>query len=379
MKQPSDQYSHLSALDGFRALLALWVYLGHLAYSVGYQNKLLALHPLAVDIFMVLSGFLMVHTWKGRHGHDNPLGMSTLKFYLARVFRIAPLYFFLLFSFFLFVRPLGEMHDLILTSFPPPWITDLNNYQPVTVWAVTSPLWWWSHLSFIFGLIPQMESSTLLPDWSLSLEMQFYLLFPFLLFARGKIALAVLVLGSVVCAIYAPRLLGNYLDPGVWAHFGQPSALPYRLNAFVAGMLTAYWLQHHRQTKKTITKSSVYYIALGFACIAPLSKPVILLYGFFFILVIGAQPKLNYWLSFRPLRFLGTISYSIYLSHMLVVTVAVFSLLQLPQFLSMAPEIRFSIGVSVTVPVVVVISYFLYHFLEKPCIKLGTALIKRIN
>jgi peptidoglycan/LPS O-acetylase OafA/YrhL len=144
-------------------------------------------------------------------------------------------------------------------------------------------------------------------------------------------------------------------------------------------MLTAYWLQHHRQTKKTITKSSVYYIALGFACITPLSKPVILLYGFFFILVIGAQPKLNYWLSFRPLRFLGTISYSIYLSHVLVVTVAVFSLLQLPQFLSTAPEIRFLIGALVTVPVVAVISYFLYHFLEKPCIKLGTVLIKRIN
>jgi len=49
--------SHLDALDGFRACLALWVYFGHLANASGFSNRLLGLHPLAVDLFMVLSGF----------------------------------------------------------------------------------------------------------------------------------------------------------------------------------------------------------------------------------------------------------------------------------------------------------------------------------
>jgi peptidoglycan/LPS O-acetylase OafA/YrhL len=379
IKQPSDQYSHLSDLDGFRACLALWVYFGHLAYAVGYQNKLLALHPVAVDLFMVLSGFLMVHTWKGHHGHDNFFSALTLKFYLARVFRIAPLYFFLLVVCFWCAGSLSRMHDLILVTFPPPWVPDPANYHPVTAWPVTSPSWWGSHLSFMFGLIPGMEASTPLPDWSLSLEMQFYLIFPLLLLLRKKISLALLVGTSIVLAFYAPYFLGNYLDAGVWAHFGQPSALPYRLSAFVAGMLTAYWLQHHRQTKKTITKSSIYYVVLGLLCIAPLSKPVVLLYGGFFILITGAQPSINRLFKIRFLRFLGEISYSIYLAHVLIVTALVFWLIQLEFFANLVPEIRFFIALVVTAPAVLSVSYLLYRYVEKPGVRVGSTLTSRIG
>ena len=380
IQRQSDQYSHLAALDGFRACLALWVYTGHLAKAVGYSNKLLALHPLAVDLFMVLSGFLMVHTWKGRHGYDHPLGKTAIKFYLARLFRIAPLYFVLLGVCFFLANPLALMKDQIETIFPPPWITDTTNYHPLTSWVVTSWQWWATHLSFVFGAIPGLQSSTPLPDWSLSLEMQFYVLFPLVLLTfRTKNLQIALVVISVAMAILSPRLLGNYLDAGSWAHFGQPSFLTYRLNAFVAGMLAANWLRHHIQTNNSITKTSVFYILLGLVCIAPLTKPVILLYGLFFILISAAQPKLNRWLSGRSLHFLGEISYSIYLAHIFVVTLVVSLLIRSDEFLSFAPELRFFFALAATLPVVLALSYLLYRSVEKPGITLGRALNKRLN
>ena len=377
-QRQSDQYSHLSALDGFRACLALWVYAGHLAKAVGYSNKLLALHPLAVDLFMVLSGFLMVHTWKGRHGYDNPWGVTTLRFYTARVFRIAPLYVVLLIACFWLAHPLASMQDHILATFPPPWITDTANYHPVTAWAVTSAQWWATHLSFTFGMIPSETSSTPLPDWSLSLEMQFYLLFPFFLLSfRTEKRQVLLVAISVALALLSPRLLGNYLDAGSWAHFGQPSFITYRLNAFVAGMLAANWMRHHLQTSKSINKTSVVYILLGLVCVAPLSKPVVLIYGVFFIIISSAVPTLNRWVSGKVLHVLGEISYSIYLSHIFIVTVVVSLLLRFDQYLSIGPGFRFLIALAVTAPLVVGVSYLLYRLVERPGIRLGQQLLQR--
>jgi peptidoglycan/LPS O-acetylase OafA/YrhL len=48
---------HFASLDGFRGFLAVWVYFGHLATAVGFSNYFLNMHALAVDVFMVLSGF----------------------------------------------------------------------------------------------------------------------------------------------------------------------------------------------------------------------------------------------------------------------------------------------------------------------------------
>ena len=37
-----------------------------------------------------------------------------------------------------------------------------------------------AHFTFLFGFIPRYAASTHIPDWSIGLEMQFYLFFPFI-------------------------------------------------------------------------------------------------------------------------------------------------------------------------------------------------------
>lgn len=375
--QPGD-FRHLSSLDGFRALLALWVYVGHLAYAVGYDNRLLSMHPLAVDLFMVLSGFLMVHTWKSAQGQQMPYLRAAGAFYVVRIFRIAPLYYVLLIVCSFFLTELAAMHDAILAKFPPPWSTGVAPAQGHTAWYFGSFEWLWLHVTLMFGAVPGMEASTPLPDWSLSLEMQYYLVFPLLLVLFRRLPMIVLVVPAAVMAWLAPGLFGNYLDPGTIAHFGQPSLLAYRLNAFMAGMVVAFWLRELNAGSITRPWRRVYLGVAAAICVAPLTKLVILAYGVFVLLAAGNIPWLNRLFSLRPLRFLGDISYSIYLCHLLIVAPVVYFLIVSTPLQAMQPLHRFVLSLLITAPLVIVVSLYLYRAVELPTIRAGRMLSKKI-
>jgi peptidoglycan/LPS O-acetylase OafA/YrhL len=372
--------NHLTALDGVRGLLALWVYLGHLANSVGFHNYVLAAHALAVDFFMILSGFLMVHTWKANVDNKQLSPNTTLQFYVARFFRIAPLYYFLLLVCYLLLPTLSFMHAAALKAVPPPWAVHLIGYGPSIDWSFDSFRWLSLHLSFAFGIVPDMVSSTPLPDWSLSLEMQFYLVFPLLLLLFARLPIILLAIGAAALAIASPLWFGHYLKPGSLAHFGQPSLLPYRLNAFVAGMLIAYFIkrlhQHHRQG---LDQQLLYLIICMAVCIFPLSKPVILGFCCLTLLITWRIPIAATPLSAKWLRTLGDISYSVYLSHLLIVIPAIYWLVQQKHFMGLTTSSRFMVATLITAPVVLLVSYLLFNIIERPGIALGRRVIKNIQ
>jgi peptidoglycan/LPS O-acetylase OafA/YrhL len=91
-----------------------------------------------------------------------------------------------------------------------------------------------SHITFLFGLSPEFARSTWLPDWSISLEMQFYVLFPFLALLGRSIGW--LTLAGIICAAC---LLGDYLFPSFLHQFTIPSILLLKINIFMGGMLIA--------------------------------------------------------------------------------------------------------------------------------------------
>jgi peptidoglycan/LPS O-acetylase OafA/YrhL len=370
---------HLTALDGFRACLALWVYFGHLAYAVGFQNRLLSMHPLAVDLFMILSGFLMVYTWKGRESQGQSATRNVIAFYAGRFFRIAPLYYFLLIVSGLVLSSFASMHDVVLKTFPPPWITDVDNYSPHTAWSFSNLKWLLLHITFLYGLVPGMEASTPLPDWSLSLEMQFYLMFPFLLILFRKAPWILIALFAAILAYFSPRLFGNYLDAGFLSHFGQPSLIAYRLNAFLAGMVVAYWLKEWHEGNAIKPSRQLYLGITAIVCILPMTKLVILLFVLFALLAAGRAPILTKLFSIKPLRYLGEISYSIYLCHLLILSPTIYWLITHTSFVSFSPMARFVIAVLLTGPLVIMASSLLYWFIEKPPIKAGRYLIKKLR
>lgn len=360
-----------------RACLALWVFLGHLADATGYRNSLLARHALAVDLFMVLSGFLMVHTWRGDVRTATFASTQTLRFYLGRFFRIAPPYYVLLAFCSLFLTDLATMHDVVLRAFPPPWSAELEHFEPATVWHFGNLRWLWTHLTIMFGLFPGLESSTPLPDWSLSLEMQFYLVLPLILEMLRRVPLIAMAIFASALAFVAPVLFGSYLIPGAWEHFGQPSFLPYRLNAFVAGMVISFWIR----SRGSVGRSRAADIRAAIAatiCLIPLTKPVILGFLVFALLVTGRVPVVSRVLSLRPMRLLGEVSYSLYLAHILIIIPVAFLLTRQTWFVHVGPLQRFAVALAATLPVVVIVSYALYRSVELPSIRLGKRLTARL-
>lgn len=147
------------ALDGVRALSVLavvWVHAVHqyLGYGALASPPALASHPLlmlavpasgGVDAFFVLSGFLITRQLLEEHRATGRLSLAA--FYRRRAFRILPLYFAVLL--------------LTLPSWPRPERALFNVFM-------------------VNNLLPIPEQ--VLPwSWSLAVEEQFYLVFPWLL------------------------------------------------------------------------------------------------------------------------------------------------------------------------------------------------------
>ena len=158
------------ALTGIRGVAALWVVAHHLAggYGLAASNHFLREGYLAVDLFFVLSGFVLALN----HGEDlaaNRTSSST--FYLWRLGRIYPLYFVLI--------SMTEAVLLGVGGTAPPPIAILLNLTLTQSW---------------FG-----PFEVLGPSWSLSVEVVAYLAFPWIAAWAFRSRPTALALALVAC------------------------------------------------------------------------------------------------------------------------------------------------------------------------------------
>jgi len=218
-------FTRIGYLDGLRGMAALWVMVGHILAVYGKFPPIVSWTSLAVDIFILLSGFLMLHQVTAREIHE-PLDrpQTWLIFWLRRFFRLAPLYYTML-----VVAVLCEQYQ---NGFDGSF--HYISWEPVPAANDQLGLHIISHITFLFGLSPEFARSTWLPDWSISLEMQFYLLFPFLALLGRSIGW--LTVAGITCAAC---LLGDYLFSSFLHQFTLPSILLLKINIFMGGMLIA--------------------------------------------------------------------------------------------------------------------------------------------
>lgn len=85
-------------IDFFRAIAAFWVLLAHCMIWGGWYGIPLPSAKIAVDLFMVISGFLMASTNIDKNGSCMLLDFkSWIYFWIKRFFRLAPAYYLSLF------------------------------------------------------------------------------------------------------------------------------------------------------------------------------------------------------------------------------------------------------------------------------------------
>jgi peptidoglycan/LPS O-acetylase OafA/YrhL len=315
--------THLPALDGLRGLAVAIVVWHNAALTgpgfgsgavAGLLNLAANLGWMGVQLFFVLSGFLITGILLDEKGAPHQFR----NFYMRRSLRIFPLYYAVLIFAFMILPALGSS---------PAW----------SIVDTSREIWYWTYLD---NWVVSIEGGGggLSHFWSLAVEEQFYLLWPFAVIMLRRRALFGMCLLLIASAPLARVLMIQY-------DFELAKSAAYeftiaRWDALGMGALLAMIVRHRPWLERTIASAPlvtcgvlgymVLYIALnhnfapvehGIAAfnqsVAALMFAIVLFNGIF-----PAGDRLSRWQTLlqRPaLRHIGKYSYAIYVFHFPIV------------------------------------------------------------
>jgi len=356
----------------FRAIAAFWVMIYHCflwgGWLVGFP---VPDAKIAVDLFMVISGFVMAAgAYTRKETEPITRYQGWISFYMRRFFRIAPAYYLSLFlasimgSNFLFGYK-------ILQKFEWDFWSRLPMVEPMTIsYSLDNIL---MHLSFLFGLFPKYASlATWLPDWSLSLEMQFYLTFPILLILMLRIGPAVFGITATALSLTA----GYYLLNRIF--YLEPSVLLFKLQFFIAGILCFQALLALSKGKfkiplllisVSVVLASINIRHFGYGLLSLIS-PVLLILMF----VLGCmeiQNKLPRWIQSGIISFASDTSYSVYLFHGFFISLSGYLIKSIDHLSGLTSIHRALFVFTFVAPLTYASAYMIYRCVEQPGIRLG--------
>jgi len=352
----------LPALTSLRFFAAFHVVIFHLLATQvvrgpDWFQKLSSVGYVGVSFFFVLSGFILVYTYAGRN-------LSLRDFWRARFARIYPAYAFSL----LFTAPFFFFAVLKLDI-------------PFFAWPKV-------HLKLASGLVITLLQAWVPPAaltwnsvaWSLSVEVFFYLLFPFLiliLIRRSQPQLLLIAAASWLAslALSTSYVLFNpdhltVINSDVLGAFWL-NAIKFhplaRLPEFLLGMACGFLFLRSRRDNK-FALPLVLFGAAGFGVVvyygAAIPYPVLhtaLLAPAFAAIVYGfaLRPRWSALLENRLLVLCGDASYSLYLLHSMIMGI---------YFHTSTGQLRFQSfsGVFVFVLLAVGVSTLVYRFIEEP-------------
>ena len=355
-------------LDGVRGIAVGLVLLFHFWPNQGVWRLALPFTDagwIGVDLFFVLSGFLITGILLDTAGRSDYYS----RFYLRRAFRIFPLYYSLLIAVLVFVGW---------------WQGGLYLSRLKSEWG--SPVWFFIYLANFVSAAKGIfiPVAPLGPTWSLQIEEQFYLCFPFLVRRlRERIwILLVAILALAPCWRLLTLLLYGHNDV-----YQYVSTL-CRVDTLAAGGLAAYVVRYRpadqwqRVVRHFLPVCSVaMFVVYGFVANS-FASAFIRTVGFslnavtFALLVLwisqGAGTSRTVLFRVKPLRFLGTISYGVYLLQ-LPVQSAVKVLTGISLGSSERPAFQCALWLAATIAT----ACFSYRWFEKPLLDYGHRLSTR--
>jgi peptidoglycan/LPS O-acetylase OafA/YrhL len=296
---------NIQSLDGLRAVSIALVIVGHVfnAFSArnSYEGAILGNGDLGVTVFFVISGYLITYLLLkeyGRHG-----SISLRNFYVRRAFRILPPYY---------------LYLLVICIFA------AIGFLPVTrIQFASAFLFLWDYFAPLGGTYPLEHL------WSLSVEEQFYILWPISLIACLRRSRGSARRLALMCIAIAPliRLLTFLIHTDLSSHINY--LFHTRMDSLMSGCFVALsegepWFEriYNRVSRYVYPMLGVllivspmlthrfggaYKYLLGFSieafCIA------------FSMLWLVRNPKspLGRALNWGPVKFIGVMSYSLYL------------------------------------------------------------------
>ena len=325
--------------------MVVWVHALYIIPGVAEQFNVPNFGGTGVDLFFVISGFIMVVTTAEKD--VTPVG-----FFCRRIVRVVPLYWLATLAMIAVAAWGQSFKDL---GYPPAAIAKSLLFIPYTAIG--------GHPGNVWPILGQ--------GWTLNYEMFFYALFALSLAAPRRLRLPGLAvtLGSLV-------VIGRLFGP-----FGSPLAVVYTspmLLEFAAGMILARrWLL---DGSRNWSPWSLLFVVFGFCAIGLRDSRFITQHAPFitmcaaFIIVAGClHPKICA-IKSRPLLELGNASYSIYLIHQFVLDALVWSWLRVFPVVSAASSVLF---MALALLLCTAAGWLCYRFIERPLTSRLREFVKR--
>lgn len=295
-------------LDSWRGIAACLVALYHLdAYSHLSDVPFLRNAWLFVDFFFVLSGFIIAANYEQRL----IAGYGTGQFLLLRLGRLYPLHLLML-ALFIGVELLKVLARALLPEFVSP-----NSIAPFST-AAEAPGTILANLLLIQSLHIYDFLTWNGPSWSISTEFYTYVLFAACWSAFRKHVRIVLVLAMIGGPVLIATLAGDMNTTYEWG-------IVRCIYGFAAGVVAWHVYRTGGRIVKWLSGSIaewtlvgvvVVFVSVAGTGLASVAAP----YVFALVVLVFASEagSASALLRLRPLLFLGTVSYSIYLTHVFV-------------------------------------------------------------
>lgn len=307
---PSGRVEHLPSLTPLRGIGALWVTIFHFGLRFpnvhGIDYSFVREGYLAVDMFFVLSGFVISHVYKDSFARECT-ERDYCDFLKARIARIYPLHFVMLMVFLAAVALESAVISLAGGGVGPVPLTGEHSVAGLV-----------ANLAMLQGLWARGLSWNN-PAWSISLEFIAYVLFP-LLFPwlwrsrpRGQAIVGLLVFVALV------GLAWHTGD-----NFNQWNGLPAILRClpeFLLGVLV-YIIYYQGLFAQLLASDLALGLVLAVLCALVYGVAsdlgIVLLFPWLIVAAVRNEGLLRHLLNSAPLRWLGDVSYSLYLVHWFV-------------------------------------------------------------
>lgn len=365
-------------LDGLRFIAFLMVFINHATNNLGYYTtdvhlklfiyKYLSNGDIGVNFFFVLSGFLITYLLFTEKENSGKINIPN--FYARRILRIWPLYYFVL---ILGLIVIPYLFQFIEGGFPIKTAVDkLNQYLYMAFLG---------NFDFIYHGI---TNSTIGVLWSVSVEEQFYLVWP-LIIALIPRKYLVSVFVSFILASICYRLFFTQ-GKGVLLKFHTLSSLSdLTTGALLAWLVTKQWfIEKFQEIKKW--KIILIYVVLITLLIQRFSinnikgaelyvksfLPVLFSMLFAFVIFEQNFAKNSFYKigKFKWISHLGKYTYGMYCYHIIVFFFVLFVKQQMGFAIVHINKYDYILTVAICFIATVSISYLSYHYFEAYFLKI---------
>jgi peptidoglycan/LPS O-acetylase OafA/YrhL len=304
---------YFGSLDGLRCLSIVWVIGFHAKLS---DTALFRRGDCGVSLFFVISGFLITTLLLREKASRGSISLA--KFYARRTLRIFPLYYAAILLYAALV--IAVEHGPDRTAFfhhLPFFLTYTNN------WFVDR--FAGEHVIFAFS-------------WSLATEEQFYLLWPSILrFTRSKRGPLIAIAGALIFSLAANALqstghlplgeIGNRIATSIAVPICLGCALAYAMDSRRSFRVIRGLLGHRLSAPAALLLlAAIYALLMRAPADSMMERGLAIPFTGSMLLLVGAccirEDNGIAWLAANPVvRYVGTISYGMYLLHMLAINV----------------------------------------------------------